>query len=344
MKIGRARLKVILKLVVGILIFLALIELFGSLSDIRHLLDFDWHAAWQVVFWTLAINVFAAWRMHLMLKGNVKSGGFFRLLNVILISRAVGHSSSQLVADLGARFLYLKERGVGLRDAGVYIVLDKVFEGVLFLCVLSAFLTIAVIEQAGTAIMDPAFFGLIAVLIYLGLASGFGGWFAKLFVLVPFFRNSSLRMPRQFSAGTCISLGLISLGKYASSTMRFWVILNLTGVNLSYDLAFLGTSMAQLGLLVGLTPGGLGLVEAGWGGALIIYQVPSDLVVKFLVVQRILILASVLLLVPAGFLIGRLGDGKTRREPKTSSTGNLIHDGDKGTEGYHRDVWKHDDS
>jgi uncharacterized membrane protein YbhN (UPF0104 family) len=54
--------------------------------------------------------------------------------------------------------------------------------------------------------------------------------------------------------------------------------------------------VAQIGLIAGITPGGLGIMEAGCTGALYHLDITSPLVAQFLVLQRLLIFFSVLIL------------------------------------------------
>ena len=68
----------------------------------------------------------------------------------------------------------------------------------------------------------------------------------------------------------------------------------------------MAAAVAQIGLIIGVTPGGLGLVEAGWAGALHKFGVSSMDAAKFLLAQRILIFVSVLLIALLSVMEGYL--------------------------------------
>ena len=73
------------------------------------------------------------------------------------------------------------------------------------------------------------------------------------------------------------------------------LLLRIFKIDLEFIQIFFGTGVAQIGNLLGLTPGGLGLVEAGWTGVLHYHAVPAAKIAAFLVSQRILILLMVLI-------------------------------------------------
>jgi hypothetical protein len=216
----------------------------------------------------------------------------------VVVGRLVGNATSQLLGDMGARSVYLKSRGVGFKQGGLSLVTDKLFEVLLAGVVWLAFLSWFLVGLSGRWPLAE----LGAVLLLFGLAIASLPWLAGLAARWWPAGRRWLAAPFLFDSTRWL-LAALSLAKYVSVTLRFLFILNFCGITtLDFAEAFFGTAWAQVGLMVGLTPGGLGFVEAGWSGALYYYDVSSSLVPKFLIAQRLLIVASVILLVPLGLI------------------------------------------
>jgi uncharacterized membrane protein YbhN (UPF0104 family) len=102
------------------------------------------------------------------------------------------------------------------------------------------------------------------------------------------------------------ALGVLTLAKYLSVVFRFMSILGFCGIGLPMSNVFWGTALAQLGLVIGITPGGLGFVEAGWTGALHVFRISPAEIAQFLIVQRLLIFACVILVGAIAVILGKI--------------------------------------
>jgi uncharacterized membrane protein YbhN (UPF0104 family) len=281
-----------LKFGFGFLLFFSLLRLLISPEDISHLLNIHWYKAWHVILWTLLINILAAWRWHILLNSFSNRSNFIKLLGFTLFGRIAGQSTSQIAGDLGSRFVYLKSRNIEMKQGGFTILFDKILEGILFIAVVVVFLG----TIFSVTLRSHASFALIFA-IFLFLA---GVWMTPLVssVIGRFFKKEDFpnRVSTILSDRTGWMVIILTLGKYAASAMRFMFILQLCGIDLLYSEVIMGTAVAQIGLIAGITPGGLGIMEAGWAGALYTFGITAPLVAQFLVAQRLLIFCSVLVL------------------------------------------------
>lgn len=287
------RLKWALKLGLGLLLFLVIVKFSGNLKDIGQLfLDINWYRAWPVVIWTLLINILASWRWHVLLKCFSKKSNFITLLRFIMIGRVVGHTTSQIMGDMGSRFIYLKSRDIELKQGALTILLDKILDGTF--CIAVGIVFLWMIFAGGISAL-PLYPPALAVVLFIT-----GIWLLPgvLLLLGKLRSNKDLlqELKTMMSGRTRLLLVALTLGKYSASAMRYMLIMKLSGIDLAFEKVFMGTAVAQIGLIAGITPGGLGLVEAGWAGALYHYGISSLAVARFLVAQRLLIFASVLLL------------------------------------------------
>ena len=69
--------------------------------------------------------------------------------------------------------------------------------------------------------------------------------------------------------------------------LQFWGIAGAIGLSIDFVEMFTATPMAQLAGLIGLTPGGLGFVEAGWAGGFAWLGRETSDVALFVVAQKI---------------------------------------------------------
>jgi len=276
----------------------------------RHLFifDFDWRNSWLVLVATAVINLIAALRWYLILAGSFSFSGitFIKLFRIVMLGRIVGTSTHQFLGDVGSRSLYLKSEGHSLQAAGVSIMTEKLLEGLMFLSVVIAF-WLSLLDPQG---MIPVCVFVFASFLLLFLLTRFVNPIVA--VIERFFTRPHAVLKEMSSQAKNLGLALVLLTalKYLSVTLRFLVIFHLCRINLDFVKCFWGTACAQLGLMVGITPGGLGFVEAGWTGALHFYDIDPGLISRFLIVQRLLITISVVLLFLTVTIWEKVSDSK----------------------------------
>ena len=80
--------------------------------------------------------------------------------------------------------------------------------------------------------------------------------------------NSEFIVPAKASFFSLLNTIILSWVKYALVCLRIFIIAKAFEISFSFTLSFFGAQVSQIGQLLGLTPGGLGVVEAGWAGVL----------------------------------------------------------------------------
>lgn len=88
----------------------------------------------------------------------------------------------------------------------------------------------------------------------------------------------------------------ITVLRYLLMTLRFAAVSAALDVAVPSLLVFVGIPIAQLGLLLAVTPGALGALEAGWFGVLALGRLPRQDIMTFLVGQRAALFVFVLVL------------------------------------------------
>ena len=288
----KSRINLILRFGLGLLIFIGIVVVLGKSGGVEQLLNIQWQKGFRVVLWTFALQTTASLRWHLLLRGFTEKGDFVTLLKFMVFGRAAGHSSSLIAGDLGSRYVYLKSMEIDMKRGTAAIFLDKLFEAILFFSVLVLFFGMVFSETIASRPFIPLLLAsllFLVAMIFLPFSLAFLG---KIFKK----REILIQMKGMVKGRVLPVFFLLTLAKYSISAARFASIMSLSGIDLSYIKVFMGTSLAQAGLILGFTPGGLGFLEAGWAGALHFFGVPAEETARFLVSQRLLIFASVLFL------------------------------------------------
>jgi uncharacterized membrane protein YbhN (UPF0104 family) len=84
----------------------------------------------------------------------------------------------------------------------------------------------------------------------------------------------------------------LSLARFVAVVVQFWGTAATAGLALSLLTVTYATPVSQLAAFVGLTPGGLGIQDAGWAGAFSWLGAEGSVVAAFLLVTRALIVLN----------------------------------------------------
>jgi hypothetical protein len=294
----------VIKLGIGLVLFFGIYIVTGDVKDMKNILPLPWYRAWPVLFWTVLINIFATWRWHLLLtRLSFPRVTFLHLLKVMTLARIAGLSTSQIVGDIGSRFAFLKIKNMDLKTGSMSIVLDKFFEFLMLASVgfaITAWLLLEPSKQTvpGVYITAAVFIFSLSVWSSPYALRGIKKFLSK--------ERGSLIDASPVSSPVRYALGVLTLAKYLSVVFRFMSILGFCGIGLPMSNVFWGTALAQLGLVIGITPGGLGFVEAGWTGALHVFRISPAEIAQFLIVQRLLIFACVILVGAIAVILGKI--------------------------------------
>jgi uncharacterized membrane protein YbhN (UPF0104 family) len=296
----RRRIKAALQLLVGVGLFVLVLRWlapnWGELAE-----RIDLHLGWALVGLlgtTIASFVTAArWKLLAEVMGGTRLP-FVTYFYGLVLTRLLGQFTSTAAMDLVGRGLVLRsagsERGIG--HAAMQVVLERTLDAVLPLVLLGW----AIAVHSDWLPMSAALSLLLACVLFVGLA-------------IPLLRpgvHVTLRLylwlklhidrirrkqieARADAEPLVVDLELsakvagLSLLRFASVILQFWGIAATVGIELSWLQITSATSVAQLAGLIGLTPGGLGVLEAGWAGGLSWMGLDTIAISIFVLAQRI---------------------------------------------------------
>lgn len=211
--------------------------------------------------------------------------------HALVLTRVLGQVSSTLVMDLVGRGVALRSAGSqrGLGHSVTQAVLERIFDLVLPLLMLAW--AIAAHDTSTTA----------ALAGFVGVCLGFAA--LAVFTLAPLTRLALWiyarlrRAPPEaevppVARRLALQVGLLSLARYLAVILQFWAIAAALGVDLGALQIAAATPIAQLAGLIGVTPGALGIQEAGWLGGLRWVGVAAPAIAVFLLCQRLVLTAN----------------------------------------------------
>lgn len=260
----------------------------------------------------------ARWRVLIRALFSAPGPPFSILYVQVMISRVVGLFISRAASDLGVRTIALRQyTQTSLGRAAASVIIDNLMDICMVgLLAIPGILFVTGIVSAPTA---TAFMGAIAVVSLVAVP-----------MAIPSVANSPIvpwlaRVPQRLRLGR-FSLAsaekpewpdaLQSLGRSESTaawslTLLRSGILTLQAVVLAeaFDLGispwvfFAVWPLAQLTLILGVTPGGLGIVDLGWLGLLVAAGIGTAEASTFVIAQRAGVTLAFLLLAAAAVLL-----------------------------------------
>jgi uncharacterized membrane protein YbhN (UPF0104 family) len=261
----------------------------------------DLHLGWALIGLlgtTIASFVTAArWKLLAEVMGGTPLP-FVTYFYGLVLTRLLGQVTSTAAMDLVGRGLMLRsagsERGIG--HAAMQVVLERMLDAALPLVLFGWALAV----HSDALPMSPASSLLLACVLFVSLA-------------IPLLRpgvHVTLRLylwlklhigrlrrkqieaqadaePLSVDLELSAKVAGLSLLRFASVILQFWGIAAAVGIQLSWLQITTATSVAQLAGLIGLTPGGLGVLEAGWAGGLRWMGLDTIAISIFVLAQRI---------------------------------------------------------
>jgi len=101
----------------------------------------------------------------------------------------------------------------------------------------------------------------------------------------------------EISRYTAFKLFYYSYLKYLSEIFRIYIVATSLNIEMSFGTAFLASPIVFFITIAGSIPGGLGIYEAGWFGILMLLGIPSSDIGAFVIINRILGEAALILVV-----------------------------------------------
>ena len=229
---------------------------------------------------------------------------FFRLYRWLINSYALGLFLPTDIALLGLRTLYMHRSGTQEASVALFaVLLDRIFDLLIFI----VFMLPAVLFVVSMAHEQIIVLTLLILLVLMvgALLYNTKKSVTAIFTIynriisfcarVPFLKRYSRLSPidsasiHNLARPLFLKILLLTIGKYALLTLRFWFIGIAIGIHMTFFQGLFLVPFVQLAALVNLTPGGLGVVEMTSYGALALIGVPGSKILLFLLVQRVVI-------------------------------------------------------
>jgi len=289
----KRKLKAAVQLVVGLAIFVSivvyLLPSWGHLTGTAHL-DARFLAVGLLGAALTHVAVAARWKLLSESMGGNRLS-FASYLHALLVTRFLGQFVSALAMDLVGRGVALRASGSrrGVGHATTLVVLERVFDLVLPVLLLVWALGVRRfgLEAYGGLLLTAG-----AVLFVVVATPGLRP-LARLALAVygRLGHRDAGAFPSEVTHTISFKVALLSVFRFASVLMQFMGIGLGVGLVLPWADWAAATPVAQLTGMIGVTPGGLGIVEAGWWGGLAWVGVGQDQIGLFLLAQRTALIA-----------------------------------------------------
>jgi len=305
----RGRLLAAGKLLLGLGLLVAVVRsLSPDLASLRERASLDLGSLALAFSCTLCASIVTSARWMLM----VEAMGGTRLpyavyFHGLVLTKVIGQFTSALAMDLVGRSVALRSAG-SERDLGhsmTQVLVERLFDLLLPASLVVWALTIRSVDPSPTVVALSfagicLLFAVLAALILWPLARAalhlyltVSGWRGR--TTDPAIREALLAAP--ISRRVAGQVGALSVLRYVAVLGQFWAVAAAIGVELNFRTIASAMPIGQLAGLLGVTPGGLGIQEAGWAGAFRWLGVLDDPSIGlFVLSQRALIFAFFALL------------------------------------------------
>lgn len=291
------------------LLLVVFLFILGDVSRLTHQTEIHWGYAFLAFLsglgFTFAHNF--RWKEIVDNLSGPRRANFFALYRSLVNSYAMGKIVPMDVSLLGMRSYYLNRfQNMPMSTAIFSVLLDRLLDLTLFLTMaLPAFLFISKWASAMQVTMVFLLLLLIQGVVILrkkgetfsfflwGYRTCLVCWFSKIPFLGARIRiePKTLEGVRPFQFTSVVRIMIWNHVKYFFLCLRFFFTGLTLGVHFPLINAFFFPPFIQFGMLINITPGGLGIVEMGTYGALILMGISKSQTLVFVVGQRILLFA-----------------------------------------------------
>jgi uncharacterized protein (TIRG00374 family) len=302
----RRRLASLARLVIGVALFALVLRLLApDWSELGERVEL--HGGWMVVGLlgtTLASLVTAArWQLLAELMGGNRLP-YVAYFHGLVWTRLAGQFTSTLAMDLVGRGVALRSAGSerGLGHAAMQVVLERMLDLVLPLLLLAWALAARYDTLGAWVGARPGLSLLACALVFLAVAIPLlrPGVRVALRVYLAVRLRLDRRRRAEVEADAMSPLDAMpqvdtrlsamvathSLLRFAFVIVQFWGIAGAVGLTIGWVEMTQATPFAQLAGMIGLTPGGLGILEVGWAGGLGFIGLGAVAISLFVLAQR----------------------------------------------------------
>lgn len=289
------------RLAIGVAAFAGV--LVWLLPDWRALIDdftpSPWGFALSLLGTTLASLVTARrWQLLLEAMGGDRLP-FFTYMRALVVTRLVGQFVPALAVDLVGRGVALRRAGSGrgLGHAATQVVVERLLDLLLPLG-LAAWILLSPPATTANDFATPLLYVVVVAGLFIPLVSPVARVAIALYARVSSIRSglaalpSDLGRPVNVNFSTAARVSALSVARLLTVTLQFFGAALAVGLTITGPHMLGATGVAQLTGLVGLTPGGLGLIEWGWAGALKHLLADPIRVAQFVLCQRVCVIGN----------------------------------------------------
>lgn len=302
------------------LLLVILLFTLGDVSQLAHLSKGHWEFILLVflsnVGFTLAHNF--RWKEIVDNLSGQKGSNFFSLYRSLVDSYAIGKIIPMDVSLLGLRSYYLKRfQNISMSTAIFSVLLDRFLDLILFsIMALPSFLLISKVASITQSML--VFLLLLIVQGFIifwkkGETFYFFLWIYRTFLVrwlskIPLLRariSEGMKTEveiHHFHFTSVLRIMTWNYIKYIFLCLRFFFTGLALGVHFPLVNSFFFMPLVQLSGLINITPGGLGIVELGTYGTLLLMGIPKPQVLVFVFGQRILLFSIFLSLFVLSYL------------------------------------------
>lgn len=306
------------------LLLIILLFLLGDVSQLTQLSKGHWGFVLLVflsnVGFTLAHNF--RWKEIVDSLSGQKGSHFFPLYRSLVNSYAVGKIIPMDISLLGLRSLYLtRVQNLSISSAIFSVLLDRFLDIILFSMI--ALPSLLFISKTATLPQSTLVF--ILFLIFQGFiifwkkgnTFYFFIWIYQTFLLrwlsrIPLLRGKiregmeSKVETHYFQFAAVLRIMIWNYAKYVFLCLRFFFTGLALGIHFPLFNSFYFMPLIQLSGLINITPGGLGVVELGTYGTLLLMGIPKPQVLVFVFGQRVLLFFMFLCLLVLNYLFSSI--------------------------------------
>lgn len=287
-----------LKFGLGVVLLAALVTtLAPSWAQIRATVALDWRFVGVALFGTAAATAVtsARWRTLAELMGGARLP-YAIYFHYLALTRLVGQFTSVALMDAVGRGVAVSAVTPSGPKVGQHLG-ALVVERLLDLLLPIAALGWAVASVQGWLPGSPWVSLAILALVFLGatiplldpMARVVGRAFAK----VQRWRGKQTTVtPLPAPPPLAMRVAVLSLARYAAVVLQYWGTGALAGLSIDALAMSYATPVSQLTAFIGVTPGGIGIQDAGWAGALTWLGHSGPVIAAYILVTRVTIIAN----------------------------------------------------
>jgi uncharacterized protein (TIRG00374 family) len=313
------------------LVLFALVFILGDVRELLHL-RVAWIFALGILFSTFTFILLHAlrWKKIVDAISEKRGTSFFPYYQWMIHSYTLSYVMPRDLSLLSVRTYYLKQyQNLSLSASLFSVTLDRLLDFVIFFAVVipSFLFIIKILSPVPSLILIGISIGALLLIIRWKREDTFRSLihvYQKILAL-PFIKNlmkmekSETEVDYSIGRDTFFTVSTWTVGAYLLLVLRFFFTGMALNVNVSLLQSLFILPVIQVSGLINITPGGLGVLELGSWGALLLIDVPKDQILRFVLGQRVLLTAVMLLLILSNHLLFLLKGRQLQRSRKVKA-------------------------